>query len=403
MNRPRHKLFAFPALAFPLLLIAACGQSAATNPSAHATVTHTPSSSLPLTWHAVTYPGDGVVSYPEGVVTVAPGDGDIAYMCMANGSSRVAVWVTRDRAAHWTHVGDISVSMGTNQCYPTVDGLQPNTAVVAVVAAKLGASPPVSLYTSYVTFDGGSAWRQLSKQQPYLAFQFSTLAGVIYGYLRVVHGQQDEEVPELVVSNDQMRTWRPILQGIGDFSGFDSNDFWLNPVNGALLVKDASVFWSSADAGVHWAKIAVPYLAMPSAETVVQAPVTDTPWHLCVANDDDLNLKNPLPNTLACSIDGGQTWQSAPALNLSFTNVKGTFVSPTDVFALADDGAILATSNSPNDPATEWEYRLAPGAQSWQSLGPAPGSSAAIRYYPGPGDGVLWAWTNQDLRAASYP
>lgn len=49
--------------------------------------------------------------------------------------------------------------------------------VVAVIAAKLGASPPVSYYTSYATFDGGNTWRKLLAPHPYLAFQLTTYAG----------------------------------------------------------------------------------------------------------------------------------------------------------------------------------------------------------------------------------
>ena len=148
---------------------------------------------LQLAWHAGITPGGGIVTDPGGVVTVAPGDGDIAYMCIANGGARVAIWVTHDRAAHWTHVGDIPVATGTNRCYPTVDGLQPNTMVVAVIAANLVATPPLRYYTSYATLDGGSTWRKLVGPQPYFVSQVSTLAGVIYGYLRVTRGPQGVE------------------------------------------------------------------------------------------------------------------------------------------------------------------------------------------------------------------
>lgn len=395
--RPISRSAALSATALLLLLVAACGRSAPSGPQAHATAT--PGASR-LAWHAATVPGGGIVTYPEGVVTVAPGDGNIAYMCIANGSARVAIWATHDRAAHWMYVGDISVATGTNQCYPTIDGLQPNTVVVAVIAAKLGANPPVGNYTSYVTFDGGGTWRKLSAQQPYFALQISTLAGVIYGYLRVASGPQDEEVPELATSSDQMRTWHPILRPTWDVGGFNGIAFWLNPANGGLLVKDIDAFWSSGDAGAHWSKISVPGMASPSENVVVQAPVAGESWRLCAANDDDRNLKNPRPNTLTCSMNGGNTWISLPGLNVSFTNAKGTFVWPTDVFAWADDGALLAMSS---DSYHMKVYRMMPDARQWQSLGPEPGPSASVQFYPGPGGDVLWAWTNAGLFTASYP
>ena len=206
-----------------------------------------------------------------------------------------------------------------------------------------------------------------------------------------------------------MRTWHPILQGFADFGDFaDSAAFWLNPANGALLVADTDVFWSSVDAGAHWTKIAVPGLGAPGENVVVQAPVADQPWHLCAANDDDQDLKNLKPNTLTCSSDGGQTWQSAPALNITFTNGKGangkgTFATPTDVFALASDGAILALSSGSAGPWSKativWRRTPSSGSRSTLRLA----HSANLRYYPAPGGGVLWTGTKQSLLTASYP
>ena len=394
MHRPLRKLPAFSAIALVLLSIAACGQSAGKGPNARAT--QTPANGLPLAWHAVTMP-------TQGAFAIAPGDGDIGYACQVESARRIAVSATHDRAATWTHVGVIALA-DANQCFMTVDGLQPTTVMVAVTWEPQGASPITAFFTNYVTFDGGATWRKLSAPKPYLAFQFSTLQGVIYGYLRVANGEQD--IPELATSSDQMRTWHPILQGIADVGGVGSTAFWLNPANGSLLVKDASVFWSSADAGAHWAKVLVPGLAASGAQTVVQAPVASQasqPWHLCAANDDALNLKDMQPNTLTCSSDGGATWRQGPGLNVMFTSAKGNFVTPTSIFALADDGAILATSSSPNDPATEREYRLAQGGRTWQAFASPPGRQSTISYYPAPGGGVLWDGTYEGQFTASYP
>jgi hypothetical protein len=380
-------MVAFPAIALALLLVTACGQTVRTTAPAR--------SGLQLTWRAGTV--------PAGALTVAPGDGDIGYACHVESARRIAVSVTHDRAANWTHAGDIALAADANQCFMTVDGLQPTTVVVAVIWEPEGASPITAFFTDYVTFDGGATWRKLSAPHPYLAFQFATYGGVIYGYLRVSNGEQD--IPELATSSDQMRTWHPILQGIADFGGFvDSAAFWLNPANGALLVADMNVSWSSVDAGAHWTKITVPGLGAPGENVVVQAPVADQPWHLCAANNNDQDLKNLKPNTLTCSSDGGQTWQSAPALNITFTNgKKGTFATPTGVFALASDGAILALASGSAGPWTQSDYRLAANSQQWQSLNLAPGSFANLRYYPAPGGGVLWTGTKQNLLTASYP
>ncbi len=84
-------------------------------------------------------------------------------------------------------------------------------------------------------------------------------------------------------------------------------------------------------------------------------------------------------------------------------NGKGTFATPTGVFALASDGAILALASGPAGPWTQSNYRLAANAQQWQSLNLAPGSFANLSYYPAPGGGVLWTGTKQSLLTASYP
>jgi hypothetical protein len=299
MNRPHRNMFAFPAIVLALLLVTACGQTAQTAPS-HSTATPR---GLQLAWHL------GAV--PAGALTVAAGDGDIGYACHVESARRIVVSVTHDRAANWTHAGDIALAADANQCFMTVDGLQPTTVVVAVTWEPPGASPITAFFTDYVTFDGGATWRKLSAPRPYLAFQFTTYAGVIYGNLSVANGEQD--IPELATSSDQMRTWHPILRPTWDVGGFDdSAAFWLNPANGALLVADMNMFWSSVDAGAHWTKITVPGLGAPSENVVVQTPVAGQPWHLCAGNDDGQDLKNLKPNTLTCSSDGGQTWQSAP-------------------------------------------------------------------------------------------
>lgn len=383
-------------LALALLMMTACGQPAHATSHATATVkpTATNTHALALTWRAATAP-------PGTASAIAPGDGDIAYACQAESARRISVSVTRDRAVHWTHAGDIALAADANHCFITVDSLQPTTVVVDTIWDKGGSSPPISYYTSYVTFDGGATWRNLSAEKVYLASQFATLDGVIYGYLRVSDGEQDS--PELAISRDQMRTWRPILRNISDTSAFGPTYFWLNPVNGALLVRDASVFWSSGDAGAHWAKVAAPGLATPGSEVVVQTPVANQPWRLCVAGDDEMNPEDMRPNTLACSFDGGKTWRNEPAINTTFTSAKGNFATPTDVFALASDGAVLAAASNGSDPAVNSDYRLIPGAQTWQPLGQPPGTNTTLSYYPAPGGGVLWDGTLEGSFTASYP
>jgi hypothetical protein len=347
-----------------------------------------------LVWRAATLPTASTF-----IIAVAPSNGNVVYSCSVAGGSNLAIWVSHDRAVHWLHTADVPVKAGTTECNVTVDGLDPLTAVVRVDQVKMGGNPLISQYTSFVTFDGGQTWRQLSEARPYVVFQLSTLAGSIYAYLHYAIGNPQNplaEDPVLAVSHDRMRSWQTILQNITDVGGFGNAAFWLNPASGALLVAGENSFVTSADGGAHWANVTVPgYSAQPppSESIVVQTPMASQPWHLCVAYDDSLNIHNPQPNTLTCSTDGGQTWRPVPDLNFTFTNAKGTgtFVAPAGVFAIADDGEVLAAVSGLSSQDTT-DYRIQVSGQRWQPFGLSPGV-ATLTYYPGPGNGVLWAYT----------
>lgn len=385
-------------LALTLLMMTACGRPAPATSratvTAKPTATTTPANTLTLSWRTATVPAGNVFA-------IAPGDGDIAYACQVKSARRIAVSVTRDRAVHWTYAGDIALAADANQCFITVDGFQPTTVVVTVIWESKGDSPIIAFTTSYVSFDSGATWRKLTAPKPYWISQLTTLNGVIYGYMRVQDGEQ--EIPELAISRDQMRTWQPILLKISEFGGESNMYFWLNPASGALLARGDSAFWASTDAGAHWTRLAVPGITAQGEETIVQAPVAGQPWRLCAAGDDELNPRDLQPNTLSCSFDGGKTWQQEPGLNFTTSSVKGTFATPTTVYALASDGAALATASNGAYPITENEYRLMPGAKTWQPFADPPGGDGEIGYYPAPGGGVLWDSAPGGFVTASYP
>jgi len=379
-----------------LLLLAACGQTmhGSANISTP-TLATTAASSFP-TWRAATLP-----TASNFIFAVAPSNGDIVYTCGVAGGSNLAIWVSHDRAVHWTHTATIPVKSGTTECQVTVDGLDTQTAVARVDQVKLGGNPLISQYQSFATFDGGQTWRQLSGTRPYVVFQLSTRADAIYAYLTYDAGNPQaplEDDPVLAVGHDQMRTWRTIFQGVTEAISVGVNNaaFLLNPASGALLVAGANSFVTSGDVGAHWANVTVTGYGVqppPSENIVVQLPQSDQPWHLCVAYDDILNMHNPQPNTLTCSTDSGQTWRPVPSLNMTFTNAKGTgtFVAPAGIFAIADDGAVLAAVSGLASQDTT-DYRRQMNGQRWQSFGLTPGA-ALLTYYPGPGNGVLWAFT----------
>lgn len=381
-------------LALALLVLAACGQPVHTHVPLRAHATVTPTSGIHLDWRPTTFP-------QMKVFAIAPGDGDIAYACQVVSERHVTLSVTRDRAVHWTHAGDIALAEDANQCFITVDGLQPTTMVVATIWEPKGASPVIAFFKNHVTFDGGATWRTLSPPKPYSVSQIATLNGVIYGHLLVAEGEQD--IPELAISRDQMRTWRPILDKVSEFPDNNNSYFWLNPSNGALLTKGGSAFWASSDAGAHWTRVNVPGLATQGTETLVQAPVANQPWRICAVGNDELNPRDLQPNTLSCSFNGGQTWQSEPGLNFTSTSVKGTFALPATVFALASDGAVLASAIISGDPVVGNEYRLMPGARMWQSLGEPTAAIGEVQYYPAPSGGVLWGDFAAGYVTASYP
>jgi hypothetical protein len=78
---------------------------------------------------------------------------------------------------------------------------------------------------------------------------------------------------------------------------------------------------------------------------------------------------------------------------------KGAFVAPGDVFALASDGAVLATVIGPSNHV----YRLPAGSSVWQDLGPQPDSNSPNpAYYPTPSSSVLW-YSGDSMATATYP
>lgn len=107
---------------------------------------------------------------------------------------------------------------------------------------------------------------------------------------------------------------------------------------------------------------------------------------------------------VACSANLGVTWTSATGLNTNQTSPKGfTFSAPIDVFAIADNGSLLASPGSAQFDA------LPPGATTWAPMSDAPITSATgglPTYITGPGGGMLWTpggSVSQPFATAAYP
>jgi hypothetical protein len=359
-----------------------------------------------LSWQPVPYPS-GATNWST---AVAPNDGDIAYTCVAPapGETNAHTSVTRDRGRDWVQGGDVPVGAQppstskpfTLDCSMVVDATHPDTAVVATDWLQAGASGDLSQISNFASFDYGAHWQKLVYAHPFAIgpLEMASYAGSIYAFGT---GQIPGGVQGLWVSHDQMQTWQPLALP----ANAAVSAFWLSASTGALLVatngegSGDSLLLTSTDGGAHWTQLPAPSSAQMA--WVVQAPQGNKPWQICGAAAPPPDRSQPQLDTLTCSSDGGQTWATRPALNLVQNSPKGfQYVAPTDVFALASDGAVLATVIEP----TIHVYRLPAGSTVWQDLGPQPGpNNPNPAYYPTPTGSVLWLSGPGSTFTATYP
>lgn len=363
----------------------------------------------PLTWHTATQPSGDNPSY-----AVAPSDGSTAYACVAPGGAfevtsinQPRVWVTHSTAARWTRVSNIPADHLNNGCTIEVDQRNPATAVAILTWMPPGAgNANIADMTNYVTFDSGMSWRKLTDTHPFMMCGRSgsaTWNGTIYDIRNVLSGNAGRS--GLWASSDQMTTWRLIdPPGVGVA---DAATFWMAPTSGDILAaygepEQPKTLWETSDGGAHWKQIfeITPASTFPSsAEHVAWSPGPNKPWTIC---DKAVGVTgNNLQVTLSCSFDGGISWQARPNITPA-PSASGKPNPVAWVFAIASDGALLATvsSSTPNTPDTL--YRLSDGASQWQSLGEA-SASFDTSYIPSPGSGILWTDPSGAPTIASYP
>lgn len=360
-----------------------------------------------LVWHALP-------PAPPGLSPVlSPSNGDDGYECQEPepGATGAAIYVTRDGGQTWTHAGDLPVGANpqpsdtagkpdTLYCQLRVDAINPATAVAETLWTTMGASPPSSYYTSFATSDFGAHWQKVPASGA-LVMQLASLQGRIYSYRE---GDDASFSKTLWVSADNMTTW----QAAGEALPTPLQAFWLNPSTGALLVlaygpngSGTQFYWSKGP-GATWRTFPNSPLGQ-GTQWVVQAPRGETVWQLCAyLSPSGGSNDQSQPNSLSCSTDGGLTWVSRAALNVQQNSPKGfTFTAPAFAFAIADDGAILATVIGP---PPEHIYRLPVGASAWQDMGPLPTSFYnGPQYFPAPGSGLLWFSGQSSAYTATYP
>jgi hypothetical protein len=382
------------------LLIAACSPSTTARIARTSLPAGTATSSLhpiptptlapagPLAWQAHPSPISLIPSpsnaAPPPRLTVAASDGNTAYLCVPQAEATATgpqVWVTHDRAAHWTRVAEPATGNAAESCTVVVDDLDPARAVVWSAPGGIPGAPQApggTLFPFYATEDAGHTWRPVRGPLGELA-QIATYAGVSYALFRG-HPQSASQIPSrLAISRDNWRTWTAIDQQLAPVIRF-----WLNPFAGSLLARTVSdtIFWQTAISGQPWIALSSAPFAFGPDGVVVQTPFAGQPWQICGTNPSTTyptGAPNPHTEDIACSMDGGATWsmQRIPSL------------ATLGLIAIADDGTLLLESRLGHSGASITLYRLAPGHAALDPLGPVPPSMPAS-YSAGGGTGVLW-------------
>ena len=375
-----------------ILMLASCGQVSSPHAGAPASVTATPTATpapITLSWQPASV-SQGAFRY-----VVAPSDGRVTYACGYTSRQTVAaatVWSTRDRGQTWSRPVTLPVSSALtfSDCQLVVDAQNAQRVMAVLNTAKIGASPPPAYYLAFLSQDGGATWRALPKIGPHVVFSLASYGGALYVAGDGVSASSAEP-DDVWVSRDGGASWR----SLGASSLSPNPHIWINPQTGDMLGTNdfdlIPTLWRSANGGASWTKINVPNVAgAGGSQTLLVAP-NGAGWRICAAG-------TPAPgrnatNALACSLDLGAAWTTLPGLNPTQHSPKGfTFTAPVGVFAIADDGSLLA---SYDDSAADVQFdMLAAGASAWVPLSPPPGASLTgpePEYTTGPGGGMLWA------------
>jgi hypothetical protein len=341
---------------------------------------------ITLTWQIASPPSE------TSWYTVAPSDGRVTYACDfsgGTGATRALIWSTRNGGRSWSNGVALPYAGMFSQCAIIVDANDPQRVTVWLNTAKIGASPTDTNVVAFLSQDGGATWRALSNAGPRAVLHITSYGNAIY----VAGGglsPSGADLRDVWVSRDGGATWR----ALGATRLSPNPRLWINPQTGELLGTNdfdlIPTLWRSDNGGASWAQISVPnVVGAGSQQTVIVAP-NGAGWRLCATGTTAPGLHET--NALACSADLGATWARPTGLNPTQYSPKGfTFTPPADVFAIADDGSLLA---SYNDISLGMQLAaLAPGATAWAPMSGPPVSNTTgfpPVYTAGPRSGMLW-------------
>ncbi|MGZ3638094.1 MAG: hypothetical protein ACXVCX_09710, partial [Ktedonobacterales bacterium] len=311
----------------------------------------TPAVKAQLSWHTSTLPAGETLFFPVSIVTVAPSNGDVAYLCDGDGAQSTRFFVTHDHGAHWRRMTDIPAP---EPCNPLlVDAGDPNTVLAGLL-----------------TTDGGATWQQRTQLPGILAL--ATWHSLRYAIVEVSDTTGTHTM--LAVSTDNMRSWHytdpQVIAPHLTSSEVNSFQLWVNPSSGAVLATIRGRMWQSTDSGQHWSPL--PGQQFPGDWVVAQAPQAGQLWHICLGF---VSYDGNVPFT--CTGDGGRTWRDQPAP-----------VAGADPLAIDTDGSLLAHDSMS-------VFRLPAGSNQWRALGNLPsfcGSGIGYAVYAPSTSGAWWAF-----------
>jgi hypothetical protein len=221
------------------------------------TVTPTALPARPLSWKPGTAPIRLVreIDPPVQALVTSPADGRAAYLCGANWTNtntdvQPDVWVTTDRAAHWTLITPLPLPRHFNSCHMVVNDTNVASAVVEMIYDS--ATPDTDVTDDFATFDGGKSWSQIGASNSERVAQLASLGDTIYALTS--SPTDDGGQPHLFVASSATfadpRAWQRADTGLPA----PIQRLWLNPRTGALLATISLIgnqpqLWQSTDGG----------------------------------------------------------------------------------------------------------------------------------------------------------